>query len=218
MRSKEVAVDVFSRAASSYNSIGPRHFTSFARQLVEYVDVRSSDHILDVATGTGVVLLAAAERCGDAGRMVGVDLTPAMLERAATAIRDRHLGNAELLELDAEHLALPDGTFDVALSAFAISSFPSRGRALEECRRVLRCGGRLGLLDGLGWYFQHDPRWHWHEDVLRSFGVLNFGSSGDSEPSALQAALVNAGFTAVEPTEATFGLVFQDEVNPNTLS
>src|SRR5688572_8929215 len=74
MSSKEVAVGVFSRAAPTYNSVGPRHFTHFARRLVDYVNVQPGDHVLDVATGTGEVLLAAAERCGDTGRLLGIDL------------------------------------------------------------------------------------------------------------------------------------------------
>ena len=57
---KEAVVGVFSRAAPTYNSVGPRHFTYFARRLVEYADVRPGDRVLDVATGTGEVLLAAA--------------------------------------------------------------------------------------------------------------------------------------------------------------
>jgi ubiquinone/menaquinone biosynthesis C-methylase UbiE len=179
--------------------------------LVDYVNVQPGDHVLDVATGTGEVLLAAAERCGDTGRVLGIDLTAAMLDRAAAVIRDRHVSNVELREMDADQLALPDETFDVALSAFALSAFPNRSRALAECHRVLRSGGRIGLLDAPDWYFQHDPRWYWHEEVLRSFEALDLGNTVDSEPPALRATLESAGFAAVEPTEATFDLVFNDE-------
>jgi ubiquinone/menaquinone biosynthesis C-methylase UbiE len=208
---KEAVVGVFSRAAPTYNSVGPRHFTYFARRLVEYVDVRPGDRVLDVATGTGEVLLAAAERSGENGQVVGIDLTEAMLERAAATIRDRHLSNAELRQMDAEQLDLPDESFDVALSAFALSSFPNRNRALKECRRVLRPGGRLGLLDAFGWYFQHDSRWRWQEDVLRSFGALDDGNPAGGQPTDLPTALTSVGFTAVHSTEDAFDLVFRDE-------
>ncbi len=175
------------------------------------MDVRPGDRVLDVATGTGEVLLAAADRSGENGQVVGIDLTAAMLERAAVAIRDRHLSNAELRQMDAEQLDLPDESFDVALSALALSSFPNRNPALKECRRVLRPGGRLGLVNAFRWYFQHDSRWQWQEDVLRSFGALHDGNLADSEPTDLPTALTSVGFKAVQPTEDAFDLVFRDE-------
>jgi ubiquinone/menaquinone biosynthesis C-methylase UbiE len=208
---KAAVVGVFSRAAATYNAVGPRHFTYFARQIVEYVGVRPGDRVLDVATGTGEVLLASAERCGERGQVVGIDLTAAMLERAAAAIRDRHLSNAEVCQMDAEELDFPDESFDVALSAFGLSSFPSMMRALGECWRILRLGGRLGLVDSFGWYFEHDDRWRWQEDVLRSFGAIGAGDHADTRSAELSAALTRAGFTMVEQTEDAFDLVFRDE-------
>lgn len=212
MRSyKEEAVGVFSRAAASYNAVGPRHFTHFARQVVAFAGVGPGERVLDLATGTGEVLLAAAERCGSDGRLVGIDLTRAMLERAEAAVRARRLAHAELREMDAERLALAAGEFDVVLSAFALSAFPRTDRVFRECRRVLRTGGRLGFLDAPGWYFQHDPRWRWHEEVLRSFGVDQFGGPTEIDAGALLEALAGAGFVACEAAETAFDLVFRDE-------
>jgi ubiquinone/menaquinone biosynthesis C-methylase UbiE len=208
---QEATVGLFSRAAPTYNAVGPRHFTYFAQRLVEYVDVQSGDRVLDVATGTGAVLLAAAPQCGDRGKVVGVDLTTAMLARAAAAIQDQHVQNADLYQMDAEDLIFPDGSFDVALSAFGLSSVPNRMRALAECWRILRPGGRLGLIDGTGWYFQDDARWHWLEDVLRAFGALRDGDQADLHAADLAAALTSMDFAAVRAAEDAFELVFRDE-------
>src|SRR5712691_10906501 len=101
---KDRVVGLFSRAASSYDAVGPRHFTYFARRLVEFAAVQRGDRVLDVATGTGAVLLLAAEQVGETGRVVGVDIVPAMLGRAEVAVRDRGLGNVELRLGDAEQL------------------------------------------------------------------------------------------------------------------
>lgn len=202
---------VFSRAAATYNAVGPRHFTYFAGRIVEYAEIGSGDRVLDLATGTGEVLCAAAERCGDGGGVVGVDIAAAMLERATAAVSERRLGNAELRLMDAERLTFPDGTFDVVLCAFALSSMLGRGWVLDGAHRVLRAGGRLGIVDTFGWYFQHDPRWQWQEEVLRSFGALRDGAPADDAFTALTAAVSRAGFAAVEPVEESFELVFGDE-------
>jgi ubiquinone/menaquinone biosynthesis C-methylase UbiE len=169
---KQEIVGVFSRAAPSYDVVGPRQFSYFAGRLVEFVDPESGSELLDVATGTGATLLAVAERLADSGRLVGVDLSPEMLERAAVRVRERSLVNVSLHLMDAEALEFADESFDCVLSSFGLSSLPDQPGALQEFRRVLRPSGRIGLLDAFGWYFQHDRRWAWQEEVLRSFGVL----------------------------------------------
>ena len=209
--SKEGEVGVFSRAAPTYNAVGPRHFTYYAQRLVEFVGVHGGDRVLDVATGTGDVLLAAAERTGETGRIVGIDLAEPMLEQAAAAVRKRHVDNAELRVMDAEQLDFPAESFDVVLCSFGLSSLPQKGRAVAGFRRVLRLGGRLGLLDAFGWYFQHDPRWRWQEPILRSFGALREADQEGNEASALANMVERADFTAVGLIEESYDLIFHDE-------
>ena len=203
-------VGVFSRAAPTYGTVGPRHFEYFARRLVEFAGVRPHDRVLDVATGTGTVLAAAADRLAGTGHLVGVDLTAAMLDRAAATVRDRALSNVDLRLGDAERLDLATASFDVVLCAFGLSSFANKGRALQELRRVLRPGGRLGLVDSFGWYFQHDPRWRRHVEVLRAFGAAVSNDAPDSQDK-LVSRVVRAGFVDVDAITGSCELVFQDE-------
>src|SRR5258708_6184680 len=86
---KDRVVGLVSRTASSYDKVGPRHFAYFARRSVEFAAVQRGDRVLEVATGAGAVLLLAAEQVGETGRVVGVDLVPAMLGRAEVAVRER---------------------------------------------------------------------------------------------------------------------------------
>jgi O-methyltransferase/aklanonic acid methyltransferase len=96
--------DIFTRAAATYDSVGPRHFTYFARRLVEFAALEAGSRVLDVATGTGAVLLAAAERVGSTGSVVGIEVTEAMLARADAEGRHRSLSWVELLTMDAHEL------------------------------------------------------------------------------------------------------------------
>ena len=203
-------VGVFSRAAPTYDTVGPRHFEYFARRIVEFIGVQPDERVLDVATGTGRVLAAAADRLAGTGHLVGVDLTAAMLERAAATVRDRALSNVDLKLGDAERLDLPSASFDVVLCAFGLSSFANKDRALQELHRVLRHGGRLGIVDAFGWYFQHDARWHRHVEVLRASGAQVSNDAPDSRDE-LVSLVVRAGFVDVDASTDSCELVFQDE-------
>ena len=203
---------LFARAAPSYDSVGPRHFAYFARRLVEFADVQPGDRVLDVATGTGAVLLAVLERCGKRGHAVGIDGTEAMLERAADQLGHRSVRNAELRRMDAQQLLFADESFDSVLCSFAFLSFANQKRALAEFRRVLKPGGRVGILDSFGWFFEHDARWTWLEDLLRSAGALVEAAARPREGRRrLHEAIQMAGFTAVEMSEDSFELRFRDE-------
>lgn len=205
--SKGETVGVFSRAASTYNLVGPRHFTYFADRLADYAEIRRDERVLDLGTGTGEVLLAAAERSQGNGWAVGIDVAAPMLQRAREAVRNRGLTNVGLLQMDAERLALPND--QVVLSAFALSSFPNRDLALNECWRVLEPDGLLAVVDAPGWYFEHDRRWYWQGDILRSFGALH--NAGGNQANDLPSALISMGWQGVESIDDTFALVFQSE-------
>ncbi|MGH2627852.1 MAG: methyltransferase domain-containing protein, partial [Anaerolineales bacterium] len=69
--------------APTFDRIGPLLFTLHGRRLVELAQVAPRERVLDVASGRGAVLFAAAERAGVSGRVVGIDLTPEMVERTA---------------------------------------------------------------------------------------------------------------------------------------
>src|SRR6266511_5240175 len=106
--------------------------------------------VLEVAIGTGLNL----DFYPDDIRLTGVDLSPAMLERA----RDRAgtLGrDVDLQEGDAQALAFPDNSFDTVVCTFSLCAIPDDRQAVAEMRRVLRPGGRLLLLD----HVAGAPRW-----------------------------------------------------------
>ena len=202
---------VFSRAASANNRVGPQPFTHFARRIVELARVRAGSRVLDVATGTGAILLAAAERAGAHGDLVGVDLSEAMLARAAEEARERQLANVDLKVMDAQRLDFPHASFDHAFCGFALSSLPDKAASLAGIARVLRPGGSLGVVDAPSWFFLHDPRWAPLAAAFRSFGVAVGDYEPDRERARLVEALSEAGLDVTLATEERYPLTFSDE-------
>ncbi|GAA5116588.1 hypothetical protein GCM10023339_25590 [Alloalcanivorax gelatiniphagus] len=100
--------------------------------------------VLDVAAGAGGQTIGAARRAGPSGRVLATDISPTILEHAASVAAEAGLDNVTTLEADGEDLsALPDGGFDAAISRVGLIYFPDQHRALTETCRVLRPGGRL---------------------------------------------------------------------------
>jgi SAM-dependent methyltransferase len=103
--------------------------------------------VLDLGCGAGTDLLIAAQMTGPGGRVIGVDMTPAMLERARASARAMGLDNAELHESLVESLPLQDASVDVVISNGVIDLVPDKDAVFDEIDRVLRPGGRLQLAD-----------------------------------------------------------------------
>jgi SAM-dependent methyltransferase len=117
-----------------------------AELLIAMVKPAPGERALDVATGSGVVALRAAAAVGPTGQVVATDLAPEWGEIVAEESAKAGLDNVIFRTMGAEELALPDGSFDLALCQFGLMFVPDPVRALREMRRVLRVGGRLGLV------------------------------------------------------------------------
>ncbi len=112
--------------------------------LVEAVPADPEARWLDLACGPGVVSLALA---GRVGHVHGVDLTPAMVEKAASEAARLGVGNAEFSLADATALEFEDGSFDGAVTRFSLHHIPTPARVVEEMARVVRPGGLVAVSD-----------------------------------------------------------------------
>jgi arsenite methyltransferase len=103
--------------------------------------------VLDLGCGAGTDLLIAAQMTGSTGRVVGVDMTPAMLRQARASAEEMGLDNVDTHESLIESLPLEDASVDVVISNGVIDLVPDKDAVLDEIDRVLRPGGRLQLAD-----------------------------------------------------------------------
>jgi SAM-dependent methyltransferase len=103
--------------------------------------------VLDLGCGAGTDLLIAAQMTGPQGRVVGVDMTASMLERARASARAMGLENVDLQQSLIEELPLEDASVDVVISNGVIDLVPDKDAVFDEIDRVLRPGGRLQLAD-----------------------------------------------------------------------
>lgn len=157
-------------------------FRPWAEQVLGELGLRPGDRVLDVACGTGIVARLAKQRLGDTGSVVGVDLSPAMLEVA------RRVGpGIEWRQGDAGALPLQDGErFDVVVCQQGLQFFSDRAAAVGQMRRALAEGGRLAV-----------STWRPDEEVpvceqLRRVAERHVGPIADRRHSLGQAAPLEA--------------------------
>jgi len=107
----------------------------------------ASEHVVDVGCGAGVDSLIASRMVGPAGRVIGVDMTPAMLEKARASAAEMGADNVEFRSGLAEALPVDDAWADVVTSNGVLNLFPDKLAGLHEMARVLKPAGRLQIGD-----------------------------------------------------------------------
>jgi len=143
---------LFGRIAPVYDlanrvmSLGlDRKWRAFAAR---YLALGTGELGLDLGTGTADLAIAVIRRSGPGTRMIGMDITPEMLERGRRKIA--RLGLQESIELragDAEHIDLPDNSVDGCCSAFTVRNLTDIRQGFREMLRVVRPGGRVVCLE-----------------------------------------------------------------------
>jgi arsenite methyltransferase len=107
----------------------------------------AGEAVLDVGCGGGFDVFVASQGVGPTGRVLGIDLTPEVVEHAREGLRGAGIHWAQIEEGCAESIPCEDGCFDLVVSNGALNLSPDKARAFAEIHRVLRRGGRLQFAD-----------------------------------------------------------------------
>ena len=204
---------LFDQLADGYDRAALRFFPFAADRLVERLAPRPGEKILDVATGTGAVAVALAQRLSGNGRVMAVDISERMLDRAYANVRRMALHNVDLHPMDAAALEFRSGYFDAVACSFGLFFMQDMTEALREWRRVLRPGGRIALTGFGADAFQ--PLADAYCRTLHDCGgpdlrAADFPWQRLATAEMFTEVLVRSGFEAIECTNVQLGYHLQN--------
>ena len=190
--------------AARYDEVWGSRFEAVARLLWDHLPVRPQASVLDIGTGTGIVLQAAAARLPEA-LLTGCDRSTGMLRVAGS-----RLPAARLFAADAASLPFRERTFDVVTASFVLSHLADYGPGLTEARRVLRADGIFAMTSWAADADVHGQAWRKllaevvSEDRVRAAIARVAPSEGLFETGGgVERSLSTAGFTHVEVHAST---------------
>ncbi|MBI4584445.1 MAG: class I SAM-dependent methyltransferase [Planctomycetes bacterium] len=143
-RHQDLILEQFAVKAESFATAPQIKNEEALRLLVQFSGATAEDTVLDVACGPGLVVCAFAEVVRHA---TGIDLTPAMIEKAKEVQAEKGLKNVTWQIGDVATLPFPEASFSIAVSRYSFHHFPEPRRVLAEMARVARAGGKVVIAD-----------------------------------------------------------------------
>ncbi|MGS0685629.1 class I SAM-dependent methyltransferase [Nakamurella sp. GG22] len=211
MSSLQGPAGVFDRAADTYDAVGVPWFRPIAARLVDELAVQPGERALDIGCGRGAALFPLAEAVGSTGSVVGIDLSPRMVELTAAEATDLpqvrvRVGNAVAPDL-------PPSSFDVIASSLVLFFLPDPAGAMARWADLLVPGGRLGIST----FGPQDANWKRIDATFFPYlsqGMLDARTSGARGPFASDAGVEElfrgAGLNDIRTVSKTVRATFRN--------
>jgi len=199
-RSKAEAERGYDRLSRWYDLLAEGSERRARDAALRMLGAREGETVLEIGFGTGHGIVALAQGVGTSGRVYGIDLSPGMLRVAEARVRKAGLSERVQLQLgDATRLPFREGFFNAVFLSFVLELFdtPEIPVVLAECRRVLRMGGRIGVV-ALSKQGRPGMAARLYEWAHRRFPALV-----DCRPIHVRRAVQQAGFQPMEVAETS---------------
>ena len=199
-RTKAEARATYDRMAKWYDLVAGRFEEPFRVAALNKLKATEGEIVLEIGFGTGQGMLALAQAVGASGKVFGIDISPGMCEIGREKLAQAGLSDRAVLTCgDASELPFKAGQFDAVLMSFTLELFdtPEISTVLGECRRILRWGGRMGVLA------MSKTRQGSRMAKLYEWTHVRFPAWIDCRPIFASKALEEAGFRILEVTEMT---------------
>jgi len=192
---------------------------NWRKKVVNFVNEISPENILDIATGTGDLVIMYAEKT-KANKIVGLDISEGMLNVGRKKIADRNLNNRiEMVVGDSENLPFQDNSFDAITVSFGVRNFENLEKGLSEILRVLKPNGRFAILEtSVPTRFPFKQGYQFHCKVVlplvgklfskdkKAYGYLSESAANFPFGEDLNNILRKVGFIDVKDRPQTFGV------------
>ena len=201
---KQQIADAYDRRHDTYDRGGEDNWHyQLACSLVECADIRQGQKVIDLATGTGMVAIEAAKKVGDAGEVVGIDISPKLLEVARQKIDRQNLNNIVKLQLaDIETLDFVPDSCDRILCCSALPLLTDVPADLRLWHSLLAPGGKLGLCVFAETAFVHGVVL---QKVAQRHGIKIVMSDLTGTKAKCRSLLETAGYTDIKITAKQYG-------------
>ena len=135
---------VFDLVSTGYDHPALDFFPKTAQLMIDHIQPHDHDKLLDVCTGTGVVVMAASNAIKQ-GSITGIDLSSGMLQQAKNKASLKQINNAHFCQMDLDHMAIPESLFDIACCSFGLFFLKDMQHGLNNIRQCIKPGGTISI-------------------------------------------------------------------------
>ena len=150
MQSQDAVIKIYDRWGKIYDIIFKHIFNEGRDVGSRMLDLKPGENLLEVGVGTGLSLPLYPRNC----KIMGIDISPKMLEKASEKVTDHRLNNIKLEVMDAQNMSFPDNSFDCVTACYVVSAAPDPLKVLSEICRVCKPNGRIVFINH---FKSHNP-------------------------------------------------------------